>query len=87
MYNLGRVDLAQSRYEEAAGNFTQALVLARETGDQVRQARALINLGVIDTQRSRHHEAIGYLQQALAVVAESGDRISYFALKNPHGGS
>ena len=87
LYNLGRVDLAQSRYEEAAGNFTQALVLARETGDQVRQARALINLGVIDTQRSRHHEAIGYLQQALAVVAESGDRISYFALKNPHGGS
>jgi DNA-binding SARP family transcriptional activator/Tfp pilus assembly protein PilF len=73
--SLGLVAWWQGRYEQAADNLQQAVMLSREAGDYNGQAIALANLGIVEGQQGRYEQAADYLRQALAMVRETGDRV------------
>jgi DNA-binding SARP family transcriptional activator/Flp pilus assembly protein TadD len=71
---LGGVHYRQSRYQQAADRYQQALVLFRQLGDRTAQGRALVNLGIVHYFQGRYREATDLSRQALAICQETGDR-------------
>jgi DNA-binding SARP family transcriptional activator/Tfp pilus assembly protein PilF len=71
--HLAGVHYRQSRYQEAAGHYRQALALFQQADDRAGQARALHNLGLICHDQGRHEEAIGLHWDALTIYRETGD--------------
>jgi tetratricopeptide (TPR) repeat protein/transcriptional regulator with XRE-family HTH domain len=71
---LGTVHWRQSRYQEAADHFRQALALFRRAGDRTGQARSLGNLGLVSQYAGRCQEAVGLYRQAVRLFRQTGDR-------------
>jgi tetratricopeptide (TPR) repeat protein len=63
---LGTVHRQQARFEQAAGEFDQALESFREVGDLTGEARALSNLGLTLRKLGRHEPAQDALRQSIA---------------------
>jgi DNA-binding SARP family transcriptional activator/Tfp pilus assembly protein PilF len=73
--SLGGMYFRQDRYEQAAGQFQQALTFYRAARDRAGEGRVLHNLGNISFMQSSHRQAAGYYQQALTLFKETGDRL------------
>ena len=80
--HLARNAVLDQDYEQGIAIAQRALILARQRGDRVGEANALVNLGyaqvlqgrsndVADVQR--YDEAIAYLNQGLALAIKQGD--------------
>ncbi len=80
--HLARNAVLDQAYEQGIATAQRALVLARQRGDRVGEANALVNLGyaqvlqgrandVVDAQR--YDGAIAYLNQGLALAIKQGD--------------
>jgi tetratricopeptide (TPR) repeat protein len=67
--NIGR------HYADSWALHAHALHAARQTGDRVGQAEALMGLGLADYARGRRQQAADHLQQALVLYRELGDRV------------
>jgi tetratricopeptide (TPR) repeat protein len=63
-------------YADAAALHAEACRAARQTGDRVTEANALIGLGVVDYHQGRYQEAADRIQQALLLSRAAGDRPS-----------
>ncbi len=65
--NLGEIHKAISFYE-------QALIIAREIGNQFDEGNALRNLGIANAKLDESRKAITFYEQALTIAREIGDR-------------
>lgn len=83
--SLGIMHLRQDRYQQAAGQFQQALALYSGTGDRAGEARVLHNLGNVAWLQGRHQDAVSYFQQALTVSREIGDQTGMARALGNHG--
>jgi tetratricopeptide (TPR) repeat protein/transcriptional regulator with XRE-family HTH domain len=61
-------------HPEAAAIHGSARLAARQLGDRVAEADALIGLGLADGQQDRYRDAAGYFEQALALYRATGDQ-------------
>jgi CHAT domain-containing protein/Tfp pilus assembly protein PilF len=64
----------EGRYEEALGNYQQALSIARKAGDRIAEGGALNFIGEVYVQQGRYEEALEVYQQVLAIARELGAR-------------
>ncbi|MEV6827064.1 tetratricopeptide repeat protein [Amycolatopsis sp. NPDC051102] len=64
-YALGYLDVCAGDTSRALDRTTQALTLARESGAEVWEAKALNNIGWCLIEAGRHAEALDYSRQAL----------------------
>ncbi|MDY6781297.1 MAG: tetratricopeptide repeat protein [Cyanobacteriota bacterium] len=92
--HLSRVGASQKNYNEAINTSQRALILARQEGDRIGEANALVNLGYSEVLAARqldrmeaevYESAISYLQQGLAKAQELGDRQSQALAYNSLG--
>lgn len=83
--HLSRVCVTQKNYTEAINYCSRALVLARQVGDRLGEANALVNLGYSEVLRAQQLErldsetyetAIDYLQRGRQLSQQLGDRQS-----------
>jgi tetratricopeptide (TPR) repeat protein len=74
LLNLGTANGQLGRYDTAADQFEQALVLFRQIGDLAGQARAQGNLGNIDLLLGRYHRAAEHYEQVQVLFRRAGDR-------------
>jgi tetratricopeptide (TPR) repeat protein len=70
----GALALVSGRIDQAADDFTQALMVASRDGDLATTGRCSNNLGIISNLRGRHAEAIGSWEIALAAFDRAGLR-------------
>ena len=70
----GALALVSGRIDEAADDFTQALMFASRDGDLATTGRCSNNLGIISNLRGRHAEAIGSWEIAVAAFDRAGLR-------------
>ena len=63
-------------YEPAVDHLQQGLTVARQVGDRVVVARALLGLGYVYLVQGRHEQALDHLRQALTVARQTGERPS-----------
>jgi tetratricopeptide (TPR) repeat protein len=85
-YNhLSRLCLSRKQYSEAIDRSQRALILARQVGDRLGVANALVNLGYSQVLAAQQVErldeelsqrAMGYLEQGLELSQQLGDRQS-----------
>ena len=71
--NLGKVNVARERMEEAFNNYQQVLTFRNEVEKRY-VADALFNLGRLFTIQGNYKEALNHHKSALAVVRTLGDR-------------
>jgi DNA-binding SARP family transcriptional activator/Tfp pilus assembly protein PilF len=71
--NLGHVELAAGRSDEAKRHLEEALATFRGIGDRAGTGRALHHLGVVHRVHSRYAEACEHFKQALAIFGELHD--------------
>ncbi|NEQ33135.1 MAG: tetratricopeptide repeat protein [Leptolyngbya sp. SIO4C5] len=92
--HLARVYVLQENYQQAIDLSQRALILARQQGDRLAEANALVNLGyseVFAAQAAERMEsesierAIRYLEQGLALAERQGDRQSQALAYNSLG--
>jgi len=83
--HLSRTCVAKKLYQEAINYSQRALLLSRQTGEQLGQANALSNLGYSEVffaqqlerlEPETYETAIHYLQQGLQLSEQLGDRQS-----------
>ena len=74
MRNLGSSKTSIGQYQQAITCYEQALVTARELGDQFEAKAALSDLGWCYGELGRTAQAIDYSEQALSIAHELGDR-------------
>ena len=72
--DLGNCHLALGEYRQAIDLYTQALAIARDTGDRRGESAALGNLGVCHRVLGEYRQASDLLTQALAIARDTGDR-------------
>ena len=72
LINLGGVALRESRHDEAAGHYRQALGLCRDSSDRFGELRAIASLAVIEQRESRFPQAAGHYREALGLCRELG---------------
>lgn len=77
--SLGHMGMLQSHYDQALHWYQQQLNLAREIGDQVYEALALVNIGTIHNDLDQSALAYTYSEQSLRIFREQGEhvRIAY----------
>jgi tetratricopeptide (TPR) repeat protein len=82
--HLSRLCVVQQNYSESINHSQRALILARQSGDKLGEANALVNLGygeVFSAQEGggeieTYERAINYLEQGLALSEKLHDRQS-----------
>ena len=72
--SLGICHLSLGEYRRAIDLHTQALAIARETGDRQGEGVELGNLGICHYGLGEYRRAIDLHTQALAIARETGDR-------------
>jgi tetratricopeptide (TPR) repeat protein len=72
--NLGVLDAAQGRGDDALLHYQQALAAQREVGDRRPEALILGNLGFLLADLGRREEALEQLRGALVLARAIGDR-------------
>lgn len=71
--NLGKVNAARHRIEEAFNNYQQVLTF-RDEVEQKYIADALVNLGRLFSLQGNHKEALEHHKRALAIIRALGNR-------------
>jgi len=80
--HLARNEVLEKDYERGTTTSQRALILARQSGDRIGQANALVNLGYAQVLQARANDvgdsaiyegAIAYLQQGLELAVKQGD--------------
>lgn len=71
----GRVALATARYDQAHTTFTEALELARDSGNRRLEGEMLTLLGEAARHATRYQEAVDCFRHALAIDRDLGDRV------------
>jgi tetratricopeptide (TPR) repeat protein/transcriptional regulator with XRE-family HTH domain len=61
-------------HEQARRHYASSLMLHRQLGNRLGEARIHQNLGVLAERQGRYAEALGHGKQALSLYQESGDR-------------
>jgi tetratricopeptide (TPR) repeat protein len=74
--NLGICHTILGDYRQAIGLHTQALTIARDTGDRASQASDLNNLGTCHIFLGDYRQAVGLFTEALGIARDVGDRNS-----------
>jgi CHAT domain-containing protein len=69
---LGEVYVAKTQFPEAASCFHRALDLARQRGDRLAQANALMNLGLDSIATSAHAEGVAFLEDSRQLFSKIG---------------
>jgi tetratricopeptide (TPR) repeat protein len=72
--NLGTCYVSLGDYRQAIDLFTQALAIARETGDRGGEGSALGGLGTCYVSLGDYRQAIDLFTQTLAIARETGER-------------
>ena len=72
--NLGLCHYRLGDYRQAIDLHTQALAIARDTGDRQGEGAALGNLGLCHYSLGEYRQAIDLHTQALAIARDIGDR-------------
>jgi len=72
--SLGVLDAWQGRYQSAADQLGQALVIFREIDDLAGEARTLGYLGIVDWWQGHYPQAAGQIRRALAIFRAIGDQ-------------
>ena len=72
--NLGTCHRSLGEYERAIDLHTQALAIARDTGNRQNECAALGNLGLCHSRRGEYERAIDLYTQSLAIARDTGDR-------------
>ncbi|NJN01322.1 MAG: tetratricopeptide repeat protein [Leptolyngbyaceae cyanobacterium SL_1_1] len=92
--HLARVYVLKEEYQQAINLSQRALIAARQQGDRLAEANALVNLGYSEVFAARAAErmdsesierAIRYLEQGLALAEKQGDRQSQALAYNSLG--
>ena len=80
--HLARNEVLEKDYESGISTSQRALILARQRGDRIGQANALVNLGYAQVLQARandvgdsaiYESAISYLEQGLELAVKQGD--------------
>ncbi|MEM6452683.1 MAG: tetratricopeptide repeat protein [Cyanobacteria bacterium P01_D01_bin.105] len=80
--HLARNEILEKDYDSGIATSQRALILARQRGDSIGQANALVNLGYAQVLQARasdvgdvsvYNAAIAYLQQGLELAIKQGD--------------
>jgi tetratricopeptide (TPR) repeat protein len=74
LLNLGNCHLRLGEYRRAIDLHTQALGIARDTGDRRGEGTGLGNLGICHYSLGEYQRAIDLYTQALAIARDTGDR-------------
>ena len=69
---LGEVYVAKTQFPEAASCFHRALDLARQRGDRLAQANALMKLGLDSIAISAHAEGVAFLEDSRQLFSKIG---------------
>ena len=72
--NVGNCHFHLGDYRQAIDLYTQALAIARDTGDRQGEGDALGNLGLCHHRLGDYRQAIDLYTQALAIAHDTGDR-------------
>lgn len=83
--HLGAASFDLGKLGEAIGYFEQALGIARQISNQIRERSALANLGLVYARWGEPRKAIEFLEQALIVNREIEDRAAESRLLNDLG--
>ena len=92
--HLSRLEVQQKEYDQAISYSQRALIFARQGGDRLGEANALVNLGYAQVFGARQNEtmdtqvyetAISYLQQGLELAKKLEDRQSQALAYNSLG--
>jgi tetratricopeptide (TPR) repeat protein len=76
----GRSYSLQSRYIEAADNYTQSLEIEQTRGHELQCARLLNNLGFICRRRGQFTEALQYYEKSINLYKKLGRQSNYAAV-------
>jgi tetratricopeptide (TPR) repeat protein len=71
LHNIGSVELASSRWQDARRSLEEAVAFARAARLVAQWARASLNLGVLAIRSGQYHEAGAPLDEALRLSAEA----------------
>lgn len=95
--HLSRISVAQQNYSESIDHSQRALILARQGGDKLGEANALVNLGYSEVFAAQeaggevetYERAINYLEQGLGLSEKLHDRqsqsLGYYSLGFAYG--
>ncbi|MBN1139517.1 MAG: tetratricopeptide repeat protein, partial [Anaerolineae bacterium] len=76
LLNIGAIEFALHRHQEAESLYEQAAAISREIGDRRNQAIALSNLGHLAYRAQAYERAAALVRESLDIKQESGDRYS-----------
>lgn len=78
---LGMIENERGEFDRAAAVLDEAVALASQSGDTVREAEALRQRGYVELRRGDYGRGIPYLQRSLELLRQTGaDRSVGFAL-------